>query len=516
MAQTILSRFRNTNDPPSELEAQQVRELSREVQENLSSVEAQICRLQDQQAALLQTIQFCDSILSPIRHVPPEILTHIFVLSLPSVWVAREVKWYDSLRGSPWALGQVSRHWRAVAMASPALWTSIIFKRTYEYAPNSALEFAPCSLPMLETQLLRSSNFPLHIVFDYQTVGFETDNIDSVAKRALEALDKCSFRWKSLYITGEQLARLPSLSGRIPLLEKLCVWKWESDEYGDADSPPPGITTIDGFQTAPRLRDVEIDHGYLIELPWGQLTRLKACAPWAWHVEALKRLSNVESCSLTATDGIGGPHQWQGSPVELPRLHQFKLNSYLSISADSNESFPQWLVLPALTELATHSACLRGLPDVLYVSKCTLKKLKLQAPDSQMDLVHSVLSSNPDITELLIDFGGPSAVNVKDMISLLTPDQSQPVLLPNIETFDFVWILYGHQNMLGDMLMSRWKEPASRLRSVTIGGMVPDVTKYMSSVIEQLRSEGLSVYVHNGYRNYQSYLRNYGDYTETF
>ncbi|KAJ7447246.1 hypothetical protein FB451DRAFT_1054543 [Mycena latifolia] len=152
---------------------------------------------------------------SPIRRIPTEILTHIFMLSKPSIMDAREMDWYKALQGSPWVLGHISRHWRAVALASPTLWTSIIIRNT-----GTSEDLEPCSIPMLETQLVRSGNSPLDIIFDYER--FDADTY--VAEEALKALEKCCSRWRSLYITAEQLLRLHRIRGRLPLLEKVSVW----------------------------------------------------------------------------------------------------------------------------------------------------------------------------------------------------------------------------------------------------------------------------------------------------
>lgn len=107
MAQLTLSRFKRTNNPPSELEALQVREVADEARDKLSSIEARINRLQGtpgsavsigtlrrDEASLRRKIETCHSILSLARRIPPEILTHIFLCTTPSIEDARRVQWH--------------------------------------------------------------------------------------------------------------------------------------------------------------------------------------------------------------------------------------------------------------------------------------------------------------------------------------------------------------------------------------------------------------------------------------
>ncbi|KAJ7157290.1 hypothetical protein C8R46DRAFT_859860, partial [Mycena filopes] len=59
------------------------------------------------------------SILSGLRRLPLEILAYIFLLTIPSVEETCPLR-------SPWILGHICRRWRAIALATPALWSSIV------------------------------------------------------------------------------------------------------------------------------------------------------------------------------------------------------------------------------------------------------------------------------------------------------------------------------------------------------------------------------------------------------
>ncbi|KAJ7443323.1 hypothetical protein B0H11DRAFT_2345157 [Mycena galericulata] len=400
--------------------------------------------------SLRQRIQFCRSILSPMRRIPPEILSHIFEFTLPTIQEARAVDWDTALESSPWVLGQISRRWRAVALASPTLWTTIMIRNT----EDSAL----CSLPMLETQLLRSAKFPLDIFFDHESWrGSDEDTAEEA--------------WKAL-------RKLPNIRGRVPLLEKVCVWGRGTDKQQIDDGSSDSGKLLDHLEIAPRLRDVEVDDGLpFFEFPWAQVTRFKSLGPWEGHINSITRLKNVESCSLMIAyeHEMDDPYrdQWGSRTCRLPRLRQLELCTectYNPGDPGGDWSCPTWLVAPALTDLAIASGMLNGLLQMLQVSKCTLRKLHLNSTCPDPETIRPVFESNPDITELLITLQDrfPSS-HAARFIPLLACKPRQPTLLPKLDTLVIKSVRQAHEEALGDMLISRWRttDPAaSRLRSV--------------------------------------------------
>ncbi|KAJ6541674.1 hypothetical protein B0H19DRAFT_321235 [Mycena capillaripes] len=420
---------------------------------------------------------------SPIKRLAPELLTYIFLLSKPSIGDARKVDWYTALEHSPWILGHISRHWRSVALASPALWSFIIIRNTND-------DSQPCSLPMLETQLIRSGKSPLDVVVDFENY----DSDDYVVREALKALARHSPRWKTLYITAQQLMSLSSLRGRVPLLEKVSVWGREDEGTDDGYSPP---RSIDHFTIAPRLRSVEVDAGFpFFDLPWGQLTRYEACGPWGGHISALMYLKNVESCSMMMADELDleDPYSHHRT-VELPKLCQLDLSTERFIHGfEEFWAWPTWLRLPALTELAIPDGLLLDLPRLLQASKCSLNKLHITMGCPAVDALRPVLKSNPDITELLLSldiYGSHSRdfrqSKVPPLIAFLTLKTHQPDLLPNLESLIIQSPTSDHDEALVRMIASRWK--TTGLRSVR----AVDITPGLTFKLNILKSEGLSV-----------------------
>ncbi|KAG7443451.1 uncharacterized protein BT62DRAFT_872628, partial [Guyanagaster necrorhizus] len=73
-------------------------------------------------------------VLNPVRRLPPEILSHIFLSCihpdselLQSNDSDTDTSLLDSLniKNSPWNLSYVSSRWRQVALTTPSLWSFI-------------------------------------------------------------------------------------------------------------------------------------------------------------------------------------------------------------------------------------------------------------------------------------------------------------------------------------------------------------------------------------------------------
>ncbi|KAJ7222863.1 hypothetical protein B0H12DRAFT_292912 [Mycena haematopus] len=520
MTSQILSRLLATNDAPSDREALEVRSIAETARKELRTNEAQLSlvlegrggsgtsmkTLRRQNASLRQTTESCRCILAPLRRIPRDILTLIFLLSTPPVSEARNLPWYQSLYCTPWTLGHVSRRWRAVALTSPALWSSIIIRDMDDE------KSAPYSLLMLEAQLTRSGTSPLDIVFDYDPENDESGS--DVAGDALNALARHSLRWKSLYITSSQFSSLSSVRGRLPLLEKLSVWGRDDEGTQDGNSPPP---PADHFLFAPRLRSVEVDAGFpFFAVPWAQLTTYEALGPWGGHITALMHLKNAESCSFTIAHeaDLHDPYTWGNRTVELPKLRRLEVTTERFFHGiEEYWVWPRWLRVPGLTELAIPDGLLYDLPRLQQASRFSLTKLHIIAGCPEAVALRPVLLSNPDISELTLCVGGYGSRSrdfthskVPALLDLLTLRPHRPyLLLPNLETL----IVHDdhtdkHADAIGKMITSRWR--TTRLRSVH----AVDIGPGLASRLNDLENEGLDVVIRR--IESQDHDHSYGDY----
>ncbi|KAJ7360978.1 hypothetical protein DFH08DRAFT_732498 [Mycena albidolilacea] len=510
MTSLVLSRFRTTNDPPFEQEALEVRGIHDMTWRALHALEGQSpavsaeTRQRRDSESLHQTIELCRSILSPLRRIPPEILAHIFLLSLPSISDTRNEPWDIYLERSPWVLTHVSRRWRAVALASPALWCRIIIRST-DISDDSEI----CSLPMLAAQLARSGKSPLEIIFDYET--FNDKSGGDVAQEALQTLARHSARWKILRITASQFMQLSSVRGWLPLLEHLSVWGRCEETDDDGSSPPP--PEISHFATAPRLRYVEVDDGFpAFDLPWAQLTRYEARGLWSDHISALMHLKNAELCSFIIADEPDLEDTSGSHIVELPKLRQLQVSTeqYHQV-IEKDGVWSKCLRVPGLKELAIPDGLLQDLPSLQQVSRFSLTKLHIVSGCPVAEAFRPVLECNPEISELLVSMGYRRLLG-RDLIALLTPDgdptPQRPGLLPKLETLVLRHPPRIHEDAIGNMIALRWS--ATPLRSVHAVEIGPVLTDRLN----RLEKEGLNVFV----RSTKSRMlqNNYGDYESPF
>ncbi|KAJ7691920.1 hypothetical protein B0H17DRAFT_934549, partial [Mycena rosella] len=133
---TQLHELVNSNEPPPESEIPSIRSVVAETNMHLSSLDSEISRLRDLLKELEEERTAVSSFhaqnirtLSPLRRMPPELLGEIFLCTLPSVAgiaaLATDRCGLD-MRSSPWLLTLISSHWRAVALATPSLWSLFV------------------------------------------------------------------------------------------------------------------------------------------------------------------------------------------------------------------------------------------------------------------------------------------------------------------------------------------------------------------------------------------------------
>ncbi|KAJ3729549.1 hypothetical protein C8R42DRAFT_169472 [Lentinula raphanica] len=126
---SIESRFRSllqSNEPPSPLDALAASEVLKVRLAQMSELERQLAKLQAE-------AQMCNTILSGIRKLPPELLADIFLqLVAPDQERYYRLSIYSSYpkadpsqQASAIVLSHVCRKWRSVALSTPQLWSTI-------------------------------------------------------------------------------------------------------------------------------------------------------------------------------------------------------------------------------------------------------------------------------------------------------------------------------------------------------------------------------------------------------
>ncbi|KAJ7227867.1 hypothetical protein B0H12DRAFT_1223662 [Mycena haematopus] len=236
-----------------------------------------------------------DAYKYPVLTLPNEITSLIFLHFLPIYPAAPPLSGLDS----PTSLTYVCRHWRDVALGTPALWRAIKLIDHFDNIMTYAYEQRR---HICDAWIKRSRSFPL-------SIGIEINDYHGVLP---EPLTMATTRWEHLSLCGP-VSCLPKLGGSMPMLRSLYL------------SSSPQAFGSDDFYEGPRLLAEHVVS--TIILPWIQLTCLTLeyvgidrC------VQILKQTVNLVQCDLTLTYNAGpGLDNLTSLDLALPRLESLVL-----------------------------------------------------------------------------------------------------------------------------------------------------------------------------------------------
>ncbi|KAK0202652.1 hypothetical protein DFS33DRAFT_1341918 [Desarmillaria ectypa] len=191
---------------------------------SLSQIDAEI--LQHEEA--VRELKSRRNALAPISKLPPEMLSRIFLfVSYP----------HGSYKSLLWInVSHVSRHWRAIALGFPALWSS-----------------PPFTTPAWAHEMLRRSKMaPLNIVAD---LTYMTPKMLAAFDNAMKQVDRSA----ELNLTGTKTMEkyLTDLTKRAPFLSKLCIVQVYTRYHEVEEKIVLPDNFLDG-QT-PRLRHLDLN-----------------------------------------------------------------------------------------------------------------------------------------------------------------------------------------------------------------------------------------------------------------
>ncbi|KAJ7648562.1 hypothetical protein DFH06DRAFT_1095302 [Mycena polygramma] len=113
-----------TNDPPLESQIPFLRDFVTRGRVRISLLEDEMALLQTsldnlskERDELVVEIRKHEGALSPLRRTPTEILSHIFIFTLPPYRLNHEP--------APWTVSAVCARWRTIVISQPCFWTSI-------------------------------------------------------------------------------------------------------------------------------------------------------------------------------------------------------------------------------------------------------------------------------------------------------------------------------------------------------------------------------------------------------
>lgn len=405
-------------------------------------------------------IPYYKAVVSPIRCIPTEIWAMIFVECL-----RYENRLYiEVVRDeAPLNVAGVCKRWRAIALSTPFLWSSIWITR------SPSLDSSYPRRELVSLWLARSAPCPISFSFTIDMQGdlpavqdlYAGNKQNSPDQEALVGeLLSCMSRWKSVQFA------LPFLNGYdieagAPLLERVKVIKDVVQSWSTFD---PFIHRI--WEDAPRLRifslcddtdELDIDFDYPLILCWlvfHESPELTTCN--------LGRFCGIEDSCATLP------------PVFLPQLHSLTVTSTIQLF-DEGETLKLTKVLSLITapNLKTfgmywdNGYLHEPLMSFLARSACALTELfifTVPIPKREMKEVLEAISGS--IKVLKVDVGMTGTPFGKDLLRSLTwrgPDEK--FLCPNLERILFGRSVIGKRNSLFiRMVESRWHVDNGRVR----------------------------------------------------
>ncbi|KAJ7147809.1 hypothetical protein C8R43DRAFT_1009665 [Mycena crocata] len=331
----------------------------------LQLVEAHMHRLHLEPEAIhvADSVGLGDRFSAPIGRIPTEILSAIFVCYADLMAEDAPSRQRGPIKDGVWALGLICRHWRAVALSTHALWSSLRF-----------WFFCSCKLKnagaLAEEFLRRAGNHCMTIHFGCFGRGQDPSGYHQHCKPVLSALLAKCRQWKvtSFHISRHLYDDMAIISGNLPLLEKLTF-------RFTARRDLPGLNGEDTFRSCPRLIDLTLSpFQQYIEFPWHQLTCYTGEMHFDGDKDVLTLAPNLQKCSFPwAIRGEAVTHQMRSLTLSLPfgrpRLRQ--------------------LILPALEHLSfVTSDHIRDLRDMIALARTApaLSFVEIEIPNLPCDL----------------------------------------------------------------------------------------------------------------------------------
>ena len=470
----------HTNYTPTESEILQIREFLTEPLKRLSSLDAEIERVQSilnelhhERRALSDEIEAHRALISPIRQLPLEVLGEIFVHCLPEGCNA-----IMSSQEAPLLLGRICSAWRSIALSTPRLWASLHIPTPIEITETGQVPAQPdpTFIAKMERRcevagewISRSGESPISISVCNPTHVYypasEPSNMNTF-EVAIAQILASSHRWKNVDFraTEDSFTRLQQLAeDDVPLLESLVIVSGSLTNAWDPLASNPGgrWTEFAGLLSARKLRKLSLSYlkESLLSLPvrWSQLTHLNLDLDGSAQfggtsrglrysdvIKVLRRCPLLVSCGLS----LGSP---RFDVVQQPD-HEVLLTEYalalpllenllLNLSGRWDECHLKHFDLPRLRHLEIKfqemfNASRPSWIDFLSRNGDSMKQLYIDIPSLTRDELIGFLESVPLLIHLHISNLSSSSSLDDEVIDRLTPSGgNSDCLCPMLEEF---------------------------------------------------------------------------------
>jgi hypothetical protein len=425
----------------------QTREFSKtigEMEADIARVDCEMFRLQEamdhmqnERRKLESSLDEYRSLVAPIRRIPPEMLSEIFLHCLmddTEILVAE----------APLLLSFVCRRWRTVAISTPQLWSSVCVK---------SIRKGSISIEMLQIWLLRSCNSPL-------TLSVNAESFDDVvvARSYINALIPHCRRWQDVEfaLPVSLLSMFNAVAGSLPLLQKLGLYIDTLDPF------------LDAFKVAPMLCDVTFAYDLSptsIRLPWRQLKRCDvqySSASVCLYI--MQQSVNLVHCKLECLRNRSEVFNQPEAPMLRPHLRSLQLTAGTPVDL---ASIMDSITAPALDKLEiTQVSSIPSLLSQDHLSRfltrscCAIQCLRLYNIVITAGELIACLEVLPFLVVLRVTELHARSAFTSEMLDRLTRQKSTQtlsLLVPKLKNLTLSGIFDVGDQAILDMVRSRWK-----------------------------------------------------------
>ncbi|KIM45627.1 hypothetical protein M413DRAFT_442284 [Hebeloma cylindrosporum] len=347
------------------------------------------------------------SVLSPLRRLPMEILQTIFMEVDPTMRV--HTRWRQT-SDIPWKLGQVCRIWRESALSLSLLWKYLPLVQLKKSTSHTRIQLA-----CLSELIRRSGAAPLDIYII-------APNYDRSTHPVIDLLSKHSERWHTVSIesTPTTILGFAAIKGRLPSLKVLTLHTRHHT----------AMPAIEMFEVAPQLQAVYVSGSIPgdLKLPFSQLRHYKERFIWPQRIHAVVASPMLRTLSiLELTDDVTFP------VVTMPCL--LKLHVKFQYRAET-DCFAN-LTIPAIEEIKAVSYRGNLIPSLTSLLSrcephCPLKHLSIRTDVGERGVLTPLL----ELTPCLVSLDTSMPASRLDIRNLAGIERHKP-LAPLLETCKF-------------------------------------------------------------------------------
>lgn len=315
-------------------------------EQEMGLLKAAILKADRETQDLRKALASYQALVAPIRRIPSELLSEIFKCCLirPActnmlISGAGDPKFGFHDEGIPLRLSSVCSHWRATALITPQLWTTISSAPDHHHTLGL--------VTMAKTWIERSDALPLDISIEYYYHSEE--RLSSRPNYTIvDVVIPHSDRWCTVFLAlfQPQYAKIAAIKGRLPTLKALEIHHVYSGEGFSSTSED------DVFSIAPNLQSFSFfygDHPSRFILPWQILRSCTiASASSAECVKILQQCSSLTECNMYCTGDRGDLVSLQPKSLIFSSLQTLKLQ--INYQWEIRNLLPA-IVCPALREL---------------------------------------------------------------------------------------------------------------------------------------------------------------------